>query len=142
MSDWQQAETNTHQDHVIAHVIAATVEGWFVWDETAYLLLDIGFIWNIYLDLEMGLVPHPMAIAELGVSEEEKFELRDDVDKLLRQSEDEVLAKMTPARTTSPIQEVEVLTSGDLRRLKIRCEESELVVETSLHTAEVKVYEL
>ena len=36
MSEWTVAETNTHQDHVIAHVIGATVVGYFVWDETAY----------------------------------------------------------------------------------------------------------
>ena len=53
---WTAAETNTHQDHVIAHVIGATPLGHFILDETAYMLLDIGFIWNIYLDMEMGLV--------------------------------------------------------------------------------------
>ena len=36
--------------------------GHFVWDETAYLLLDIGFIWNIYLDGEMGLVQQTLAM--------------------------------------------------------------------------------
>ena len=66
---WTPLETNTHQDHVIAHVIGATPLGHFIWDETAFILLDIGFIWNIYLDLEMGLVPHPVAIAELDADE-------------------------------------------------------------------------
>jgi hypothetical protein len=46
---WTAAETDTHQDHVIAHIIGATPLGYFVWDETAYIVLDIGFIWNIYL---------------------------------------------------------------------------------------------
>ena len=142
MPDWELADTNTHQDHVIAHVVGATVEGWFIWDETAYLLLDIGFVWNVYLDLEMGLVPHPMAISEMSVSEEEKSELREDVDKLLRQSEVEVFAKMTPSTTRSPIQDVEVLTFGESRRLRINCEECVMMVETSLESAEVKVYEL
>ena len=72
---WTAAETNTHQDHVIAHVIGATVLGHFIWDETAYLLLDIGFVWNIYLDMEMGLVPQTVAIRELD-------ELRSFVEKL------------------------------------------------------------
>ena len=67
---WTPLETNTHQDHVIAHVIGATPLGHFIWDETAFILLDIGFIWNIYLDLEMGLVPHSVAIAELDADEE------------------------------------------------------------------------
>ena len=67
---WTAAETNKHQDHVIAHVIGATPLSHFIHDETAYVLLDIGFIWNIYLDMEMGLVPQRMAISELGVDAE------------------------------------------------------------------------
>ena len=73
---WTPAETNKHQDHVIAHVIGATPLGYFIHDETAYVLLDIGFIWNIYLDMEMGLVPQVMAFSELGV-DEESFETMD-----------------------------------------------------------------
>ena len=69
MTEWELAETNTHQDHVIAHVIGATVLAHFILDETAYLLLDIGFIWNIYLDGEMGLVPQSVAVAELDADE-------------------------------------------------------------------------
>lgn len=142
MTDWELAETNSHQDHVIAHVVGATVEGWYAWDETAYLLLDIGFIWNVYLDLEMGLVPHPMAISEMNISDEEKSELREDVDNLLRQSEVQLFAKMTPSTMRSPIQEVEVLCFGASRRLRINCEASVLIVETNLETAEVNIYEL
>jgi hypothetical protein len=95
--NWNAAETNTHQDHVIAHVIGATPLGHFIWDETAYILLDIGFIWNIYLDLEMGLVPQSAAIAELN-------ELRAFVD----QADD---------TSTGPVETVEVFESGDERRL-------------------------
>ena len=51
---------------MIAHVIGASVLGHFVWDETAYLLLDIGFIWNIYLDGEMGLVPQTLALTSFA----------------------------------------------------------------------------
>jgi hypothetical protein len=77
-------QTNSHQDHVIAHVIGATPLGHFSWDETAYLLLDIGFIWNIYLNLEMGLLPHPVVVAELEAAETFKKELRSDVESLLQ----------------------------------------------------------
>ena len=66
---WTMAETNTHQDHVIAHVIGATPLGHFIWDETAYIVLDIGFIWNIYLDMQMGLLPQGVAI---GAEAEER----------------------------------------------------------------------
>ena len=115
---WTPLETNTHQDHVIAHVIGATPLGHFIWDETAFILLDIGFIWNIYLDLEMGLVPHPVAIAELDADEATKNELRSKVDLWLRNT------------TSSPIESVDVFELGDERRLVLVCEEGKLVIET------------
>src|ERR1051325_8501899 len=109
---WTAADTNTQQDHVISHVIRATSLGHFIWDETAYLLLDIGFIWNIYLDLEMGLVPQSLAIAELN-------ELRAFVD----QAND---------TSTGPIESVELFANGDERRLVLNCESGKLLMETSL----------
>ena len=117
---WTPLETNTHQDHVIAHVIGATPLGHFVWDETAFILLDIGFIWNIYLDLEMGLAPNSVVIAELNADDQTKSELRAKVE--LWQRSDGL----------SPIQSVEVFESGDERRLVLICEEGNLTVETSL----------
>lgn len=110
--NWTAANTNTHQDHVIAHVIGATPLGHFIWDETAYILLDIGFVWNIYLDMEMGLVPQALAVAELN-------ELRDFVD----QAND---------TSTGPIESVELFENGDERRLVLNCESGKLVIETSL----------
>jgi hypothetical protein len=117
---WTPLETNTHQDHVIAHVIGATPLGHFVWDETAFILLDIGFIWIIYLDLEMGLVPQPMAIAELEAEDSVKKELRAKVDLWIAE------------RNGSPIESIEVFESGDERRLVLNCGEGSLIVETSL----------
>jgi len=112
---WTALETNTHQDHVIAHVIDATPLGHFIWDETAYVVLDIGFIWNIYLDLEMGLVPHRVAISELEADDETKRELSE-----VRNLE------------SSPIESVELFENGDERRLVMNCETEKLVIETSL----------
>jgi hypothetical protein len=126
---WTIAETNTHQDHVIAHVVGATPLGHFVWDETAYVLLDIGFIWNIYLDLEMGLVPHSVAIKELEVDESVKSELRNDVDSLLRGEEP---SRMTSIEHSTPIQSVEVFESGDDRQLVLNCEQGKVVIETRM----------
>ena len=112
---WTIAETNNHQDHVIAHVVGATPLGHFVWDETAFIVLDIGFIWNIYLDLEMGLVPHGLAISELEADDETKKELSE-----VRNVE------------SSPIESVELFENGDDRRLVMNCETEKLVIETSL----------
>ena len=112
---WTAAETDTHQDHVIAHVIGATPLGYFVWDETAYIVLDIGFIWNIYLDMQMGLVPHRLAIEELEADDETKKELSE-----VRNVE------------SSSIESVELFENGDERRLVMNCETEKLFIETSL----------
>jgi hypothetical protein len=120
---WTAAETNTHQDHVIAHVIGATPLGYFIWDETAYIVLDIGFIWNIYLDMEMGLVPHRLAISELEADDETKKELSE-----VRNLE------------SSSIESVEVFEDGDERRLVLHCELDRLVIETSLSHRWTRVY--
>jgi hypothetical protein len=109
---WTEAETNKHQDHVIAHVIGATPSEYFIHDETAYLVLDIGFIWNIYLDMEMGLVPHRLALSELGV----------DVESLQRTSIE-----------CGPIESAELFEDGQERRLVLHCELGQLFIETSLN---------
>jgi hypothetical protein len=126
---WIVAETNTHQDHVIAHVIGATPLGHFVWDEIAYLLLDIGFIWNIYLDIEMGLLPHPLTIAELDVDDTMKTQLCSDVDLLLR---GESPSFMKAVEQPTPIQSIELFEFEDGRRLVLTCEQRNVVIETSL----------
>jgi hypothetical protein len=108
---WTVAETNKHQDHVIAHVIGATPLEYFIHDETAYVLLDIGFIWNIYLDIEMGLVPERMALSELNVDAE-----------LLEKTSIEC----------GPIESVALFEDGQERRLVLNCEHGILIVETSL----------
>ena len=106
---WTAAQTNKHQDHVIAHVIGATPLAHFIHDETAYLLLDIGFIWNIYLDLEMGLVPQRLGLSELGVDVE----------------------SFQPVEC-GPIESVEVFEDDQERRLVLNCEHGAWVIETSL----------
>jgi hypothetical protein len=116
---WTAAVTNTHQDHVIAHVVGASVLRYFVWDETAYLLLDIGFVWNIYLDAEMGLRPETLALAELDV--------------------DEHLQRWESISSPSPIQSVEVFESADGRRLVLNCEDTSITLESSFTTREITI---
>ena len=116
---WAAAETNKHQDHVIAHVIGATPLGYFIHDETAYVLLDIGFIWNIYLDMEMGLVPQVMALSELGV-DEESFD--------------------TMGVECGPIESADVFEDDQERRLVLNCEHGAWVIETSLSHRWIRVH--
>ncbi len=82
MEDWTPIAT-THQDHVIAHVIGATVLGYFVLDERLHVVLDIGFVWSMFVDGQMGLLPHPVATAELEVSDETRTRIRAEIEVLL-----------------------------------------------------------
>ena len=141
MSGWEIAETNTHQDHVIAHVVGATVLGYFIFDETAFLLLDIGFIWHMYLDGEMGLRPHPVAIAELETDKSTKTELQTHVDAALQQRAHDHSSLFNALPNASPIQSVDFFVRENSRRLLIACEQGSIVVETSLDSGEVKVME-
>lgn len=136
--EWAEQETGTHQDHVIAHVIGATVQGHFAANETAYLLLDIGFIWLIYLDGEMGLVPQGMALAEMELDEAMKAELRDDVWKLQSSGGgDQSLSHFAALPAGCLITEVRFYTRADERKLIIKGEDASLALETSLATGEI-----
>ena len=55
--DWTELETSTHQDHVIKHVLGATVLGWLIAGEAAH-----------FLYLLNGEVPTPEAEKTLDVA--------------------------------------------------------------------------
>lgn len=139
-TDWSEKDTTTHQDHVIAHVIGATVLGYFIHDEALYVLLDIGFIWMIYVDGEMGLLLHPVAVGDLDANDEKLSGIQADIDLLLREGRRaEGLRQFTPASVNCLIEEVTFHTREDERRLLIGGEEDSLIVETSLSSGEIKV---
>src|SRR5260370_11819810 len=90
-SNWSALETTTHQEHVIKHVVGATVLGWFMAGEAAHVLLDIGFLWTIYLDSEMNLLPQGVAISEMDADEmtsADKAEVAFDAQLLLNAGRD------------------------------------------------------
>jgi hypothetical protein len=140
--NWSTLETNTHQDHVIAHVIGATALGYFISDETAHILLDIGFIWTLYLDGEMGLVPQVMALAELEVDEETKTRFREDVWQLQNAGSVDAgeLSCLTQAPAGGLITEVSFHGREHERRILIAGEEASLAVETSLETGQIQIH--
>jgi hypothetical protein len=140
---WEPNETTTHQDHVIAHVIGATFLGYFVFDEALYVLLDIGFIWTIFLDGEMSLLPHPVAVSELEIDGEAKEQIKADIDVLLGNgATSQGLLRLVPPPVECQIRDVSFFAAGDRRRLIIVGEQSGLGIETSLATAEVRVMTL
>jgi hypothetical protein len=138
-NDWTEADTNTHQDHVISHVLDATVMGYFVHDETAFLLLDIGFIWNIYLDGEMGLLPHPVTIGELEADQALKEELKIDIDRALQDPNNVDFFRLKRSPNSSPIQSVDFFVRENSRQLVLTCTSGSVVVETSIDTREVTI---
>ena len=138
-TDWEPHDTSTHQDHVIAHVLGATVLGYFVFDQAAHLALDIGFIWTVYADGEMGLVPQTMALSELEIDADAREELRADVGALQSGPDPEGLRRVTRAPDNCLVTEVGFHASGDRRRLTVTGEGSSLVIDTSLLTGEIHV---
>lgn len=140
---WQEIETTTHQDHVIKHVIGATVLGWFVAGEAAHLLLDIAFVWTIYLDGEMNLLPQGVALAELDADELnslDKTELRFDADLLLSEGRQATeLKRFTAAPEECLIETVDVFGLDSQRRITVRGELSTITVETSIESSDVRI---
>ncbi len=140
--DWQPANTTTHQDHVIAHVVGATVLGHFVFDDAIYVLLDIGFVWTIFLDAQMTLLPHPVAIGELELDDQTRSEIQSDIDVLLGTVSGGELKRIKAAdKTNFEISDVHLFERADERRLLLICDGTNLAIETSLTTAAIKVYE-
>src|SRR6266540_6793199 len=113
-SNWAPRDTSTHQDHVIAHVLGASVLASFVFDEAVHLLLDMGYIWTIYLDGEMGLLSQGLLIAELESSAEEKRQLLADID-LLQEHGRAVsgLSRMVPSPVECLVKQVSFFGDGD-----------------------------
>lgn len=142
MTQWLVKDTTNHQDHVIAHVIGATVLGYFILDETLYLLLDIGFIWIIYLDGEMVLLPHPVATAELEVDPQVGERIKADVDLIMQNgSAANGLCFITPSPTACLLTDVALFANNDGRRLLLTGEEAQLLIETTISTGEIRVAE-
>jgi hypothetical protein len=137
--EWRPSETSTHQAHVVAHVVGATVLGYFVADEAAQFVLDINFIWAVYLDGEMGLVPRRMALAELSVSAAERAQLEAEVEALHEGDASAPLVAVTPAPDGCLVAAVETYAHDAARRLVIRGAGAGLVVETNLETRALAV---
>jgi hypothetical protein len=139
---WTPKDTTTHQDHVIAHIVGATVLGYFVFDQALYVLLDIGFVWTIFLDGEMTLLPHPIAIKEIEIDEQIRQEIKADITLLLGDNPSaEKLLQMKAPAVECQIEDVGFFEWDEQRRLLLKGEEGNLAIEASLVTAEIHIYE-
>ncbi|HEU4480076.1 MAG TPA: hypothetical protein VFR80_16280 [Pyrinomonadaceae bacterium] len=141
-NDWEELATTTHQDHVIAHVIGTTALGYIVLGDAIHLLLDIGFIWKIYSDAEMGLLPHPVAVAELDVNEKLLDKIKTDIEVLLRDDLEEApVIGLSPLTSRCVISEVQVFTRGDLRKVLLMGEAGSIEIQTSVTSETVRITE-
>lgn len=139
INEWSSQETSSYQDRVIAHVLGATVLGYLILDEAAHLLLDMGFIWTIYLDGEMGLLPQSVLIAELELDEARKLELLAEIQRMHdgEIGEPPLFSSFAPAPGECLILEVSLQARDDGRRILLRGEEASLLIETSLSRREI-----
>ena len=117
--------------------------GWFIAGEAAHLLLDIGFLWTIYLDGEMNLLPQGVAIAELDADTAngaDKTELAFDAQLLLSEGRHAAgLKRFTGASVECLITGVEIFSLDAGRCLVIRGEAADLELQTSLETGQVSI---
>ena len=140
---WAEAALSTYQDHVVAHVVGATVLGHFVWEEALHLVLDIGFVWTIYVDGEMLLRHERLALSELGLADAERAALEAEFDALHEGEpapRSPALTRRAPPGCT--IKEVELYEDDARRKFVVRGEESSLVVETDAGACEISVADL
>jgi hypothetical protein len=103
-----------------------------------FLLLDIGFIWQIYLDGEMGLLPCSVCLQELVAGEDVSQEFRMDSELLLTQGiTANGVKRMTPAPVECLVKEVTFFADDDEWRLLLKGEESDLILESSLSNRQI-----
>ena len=134
---------STYQDHVVAHVVGATVLGHFVREDALHLLLDINFVWTIFVDGEMLLRHERLALSELGLADGERAALEAEFDAL--QSDADGRGELSLTRRAPPgcaIREVEFYADGERRRLIVHGETSGLAIETDVSTGEISVADL
>lgn len=136
---WTELETSAYQDHVIAHLLGTTALGYFIADEAVHLLLDIGFIWTVYLDTEMALLPQSVALKELSLDGAATEDLLSDAMLLQAGGDEEGLKRMTALPSDCLITEVACYARGERRRVLVQGEDSSFVIEGSLAENEFRV---
>src|SRR6185503_4129217 len=133
--NWTELEISTYQDHVIKHVLGATVLGWVVIEDAMHVLLDVGLLWTIYINAEMSLMAQGVAIQDLEsetVSTSEVAQLSSDAERLISEGRETTeLARFVSAPVECTITSVDVFASDDHRRILIAGESAGIKIETS-----------
>jgi hypothetical protein len=140
---WTEIETSTFQDHVIKHVLGATVLGWLVIGDAVHLLLDVGLLWTIYVTAEMDLMAQAVAIQDLeggDVSHSDILQFESDAQVLISKGREATgLVRVTAAPVECVIGGVELFSCDSQRRVLIEGEQASIEIITNLDTAEVTI---
>jgi hypothetical protein len=140
---WVEVETSTYQDHVIKHVLGATVLGWVVLGDALHVLLDVGLLWTIYVNAEMSLMAQSVAIDDLesdDLTRDEVLRLTRDAQLLIsegREAADLEVFQGAPEHCT--IVAVEAYEAAASRRIVMAGETSDIEIVTSLEPARFKI---
>ena len=141
--DWIELETSTYQDHVIKHVLGATVLGWLVLEDAVHILLDVGLLWTIYINAEMSLMAQSVAIEDLegdDLSHDEVLKLRSDAQLLISEGREVAgLQRFSGAPVDCLIQTVDLFGRNQERRLLIAGESANLLIETSTESGAIAI---
>ena len=133
---WTELETSTYQDHVIKHVLGATVLGWVVIEDAMHVLLDVGLLWTIYVNAEMSLMAQGVAIQDLEsdtLTSSDVTQLTCDAQFLISAGREATgLARFTAAPLECLITAVDVFAFDNQRKIVIVGENAEIRIETSL----------
>jgi hypothetical protein len=131
---WTELETSTYQDHVIKHVLGATVLGWVVIGDAAHFLLDVGLLWTIYFNAEMNLMAQAVAIQDLesnDVTRDDVTALATDADLLNSQGfEATGLTRFTVSPVECAIRSVELFGAEWQYRILITGETAAIEIQT------------
>jgi hypothetical protein len=103
----------------------------------------MGFLWTIYLDGEMNLLPQGVAIAELDgddVSAADRAELTFDADLLMSEGRQASgLKRFVPASVRCVIDTVEVRGRDSQRKVLVQGDSATIAIETSVESGDVKI---
>ena len=140
---WTEAGADTYREHVVAHVVGATVLGHFETEDALHLLLDIGFVWTVFVDGQMLLRHERLALAELDIIDDTRAALAEDFDRLHEaDGAGDGLALARRAPTACLVREVFLYESGERRRLVVRGDGAGLLVESRADAGGVTVRDL
>jgi len=140
---WTELETSNFQDHVIKHVLGATVLGWIVREDAAHFLLDVGLLWTIYVTAEMDLMAHSVAIQDLegdDVSHADILQFQSDAQLLISEGREATgLVRLTAAPVECAICAVAVFSCDSQRRILIQGEHADIEIITSAENSELTI---